>query len=102
MWYRGGMRIEREVTIAASLDRVWELVTQPAWWVGEGDDHSGFEVRQGAQFSGYGYPTVIEQVEPKHYIAYRWASAFPGQEPEPGKSTLVELTLAEEVGQIRL
>jgi uncharacterized protein YndB with AHSA1/START domain len=96
------MRIERHVTIAASLDRVWELVTEPAWWVGHDDDLSGFEVREGARFSGYGYPTVIARVEPKRYIAYRWASAFPGQEPDPGKGTLVELTLTTEGDHVRL
>jgi hypothetical protein len=26
-------RIEQEITISADLDRVWELVTRPGWWV---------------------------------------------------------------------
>lgn len=28
-------RIERDIFINASLQTVWELISQPAWWVGD-------------------------------------------------------------------
>jgi uncharacterized protein YndB with AHSA1/START domain len=41
-------------------------------------------------------------VDPPNYLAYRWASAFPGQELTDGNSTLVEFTLTPESGGTRL
>jgi hypothetical protein len=34
----------------------------------------------------------IEKVEPKRYLAFRWANRFPPQQPRQGNSTLVEYT----------
>ena len=99
-------RIEREILIEAPVERVWTLVTEPGWWVGSGDP-TGVEVREGAtvvsEHEQYGsYPMRIERIEPQRYIAYRWASTLPGQEPRDGNSTLVEFTLAAEGGGTRL
>jgi hypothetical protein len=45
------------------------------------------------QAPGYGsYPMHIERIEPKRYLAYRWANRFPPQEPREGNATLVEFT----------
>ncbi|MGI9002113.1 MAG: hypothetical protein ACR2GH_10630 [Pseudonocardia sp.] len=30
-------RIEREILINTPLDRVWDLVSEPGWWIGDGD-----------------------------------------------------------------
>jgi hypothetical protein len=34
-------RIEREIVIDATVARVWQLVSEPGWWIGDGDrtDH---------------------------------------------------------------
>jgi len=99
-------RIEREIVIAAPVERVWSLVTEPGFWVGEGDP-TGVEPREGellvSEHGEYGrYPMRIERIEPHRYISYRWASTFPGEEPRPGNSTLVEFTLAADGGKTRL
>jgi uncharacterized protein YndB with AHSA1/START domain len=93
-------KIEREVVIAASVDRVWAVLTAPEHWLGEGDP-AGFDLREGArivlQAPGHGsYPMHIERVEPKRYLAFRWANRFPPAQPREGNSTLVEYTLTPE------
>jgi uncharacterized protein YndB with AHSA1/START domain len=35
----------------------------------------------------------VEKVAPPTYVAYRWVSAFPGEELPDDNSTLVEFTL---------
>ena len=100
-------RIERETLIAAPLERVWSLVTQPGFWVAEEADLAGTEAREGesmvATNAQYGdFPVRVERVEPPTYVAYRWASAFPGQELRADNSTLVEFTLTPEGDGTRL
>jgi uncharacterized protein YndB with AHSA1/START domain len=99
-------RIEREILIRAPLERVWAMVTEPGWWVGEGDP-TGVELREGqtvvSEHEGYGsFPMRIERIEPMRSITYRWATTFPGQEPREGNSTLVQFTLAPEGEGTRL
>jgi uncharacterized protein YndB with AHSA1/START domain len=99
-------RIEREIVIAAPVERVWSLVIEPAFWVGEGDPVQ-VELREGAEMvsehAEYGrFPQRIEKIEPQRYISYRWASGFPGEQPREGNSTLVEFTLIPEGGTTRL
>lgn len=87
-------RIEQEITINASLDRVWELVTEPGWWVptqveGEIDRTPGHvTVRESAKWGRF--PVEVVRLDPQTYAAFRWASQFPGEELAPGKTTLVE------------
>lgn len=95
-------RIDREITINAPVGRVWALVTEPGWWVGEGEDSGRERRREGGLDvidSPYGsFPVRVETVEPKTYVAYRWASGFPGEVPAEGNSTLVEFWLTEKDG----
>jgi uncharacterized protein YndB with AHSA1/START domain len=100
-------RIERETLIAASPERVWPLVAEPGFWVAEEGTVSGTVAREGetvlAKHPEYGeFPVRVEKVQAPTYIAYRWASAFPGQELKEGNSTLIEFTLTEEAGGTRL
>ncbi|MFC9247657.1 SRPBCC domain-containing protein [Streptomyces sp. NPDC057136] len=100
-------RIERETLIAASLDRVWSLVAEPGFWVAEEGSLSGAVAKEGeslvAKNPEYGdFPVRVEKVEPQTYLAYRWASAFPGEELREDNSTLVEFTLTPEGDQTRL
>ena len=88
-------RIEHEVRIDAPLDRVWELVTQPGWWVPsdheEPTDHAPGHrtVRETEKWGRFVVEVV--RVEPRTYASFRWASQFPGEELRPGNTTLVEL-----------
>lgn len=93
-------RIEREIFIAAPLQKVWSLISQPAWWVGdEGPNHVQIDGNHVVAQTKYGdFPVIIERIEPPNHIACRWASTFPGEEPREGNSTLVEFTLTPEAG----
>ena len=100
-------RIERETLIAAPLDRVWSLVAQPAFWVADKASLPGTVAKEGesmvAKNAEHGdFPVRVEKVDPPTYLAYRWASAFPGEELRPDNSTLVEFTLTAEGDQTRL
>ncbi|MFF1414335.1 SRPBCC domain-containing protein [Streptomyces sp. NPDC058289] len=100
-------RIERDTLIEASLERVWSLVAEPGFWVADEGSLAGTVAREGesivAKNSEYGeFPVRVEKVDPPTYLAYRWASAFPGQELREDNSTLVEFTLSREGDKTRL
>jgi uncharacterized protein YndB with AHSA1/START domain len=100
-------RIERETLIAAPLERVWSLVAEPGFWVADKASLPGTVAREGetmvAKNAKYGdFPVRVEKVEPPTYLAYRWASAFPGEDLREDNSTLVELTLTPEGDKTRL
>ncbi|MFE2273706.1 SRPBCC domain-containing protein [Streptomyces lavendulae] len=100
-------RIERETLIEAPLERVWSLVTEPGFWVAEPEQVAGTVAREGesvlAKNAKYGdFPVRVEKVEPPTYVAYRWASAFPGEELRGDNATLVEFTLTPEGDGTRL
>ena len=100
-------RITRETLIDAPVERVWALVTQPGFWVADPAALAGTEAVEGgsttARNAEHGdFPVRVERVEPPSYVAYRWASAFPGQELRADNSTLVEFFLTAEGEQTRL
>lgn len=100
-------RIERETLIAAPLEQVWPLVAEPGFWAADEANLTGAVAREGestvARHAAHGdFPVRVEKVEPPTYVAYRWVSAFPGQELREDNSTLVEFTLTPEGGKTRL
>jgi uncharacterized protein YndB with AHSA1/START domain len=100
-------RIERETLIAAPLVRVWSLVAEPAFWVADKASLPGTAAKEGestvAKNAECGdFPVRVEKVDPPTYLAYRWASAFPGAELREDNSTLVEFTLTPEGDKTRL
>ena len=96
-------RIEQEITISADLDRIWELVTRPGWWVPSEVEvppdrtPGSLTVRSSEKWGRF----VVEVVElrPMAYAAFRWASEFPGEEPGAGKATLVEFFVQPASGE---
>jgi uncharacterized protein YndB with AHSA1/START domain len=103
-------QIERETTIEAPVERVWELLTQ-AEHVGRwfGDAGAEIDLRPGGElvmhWREHGSSRArIEAVEPQRRFAYRWAPFKDpgGAEPVEGNSTLVEFTLAAEGDATRL
>jgi uncharacterized protein YndB with AHSA1/START domain len=94
-------QINREIFINASIQTVWELISQPAWWVGDapGPDKVEIDGSRIVAYTKYGqFPVLIEQSEPPNYLACRWASSFPGEEPKGENSTLVEFKLTSSNG----
>jgi uncharacterized protein YndB with AHSA1/START domain len=102
-------RIERDVLIAAPLERVWDLITS-AEHVGRWFADAGAEIdlrpggaltlswREHGTFHGR-----VEAVDPPHRFAYRWLSTLGSRaEPAPGNSTLTEFTLSREGSSTRV
>ncbi len=86
-------RIEQRVTVRATVDAVWQLVTRPGWWLpGSKAEPARGPGRVTVEYGTDKRPYVVDvvRVEPKGYVSYRWASAFGGAVPVPGRSTLVE------------
>jgi uncharacterized protein YndB with AHSA1/START domain len=91
-------RIEREVVINASRQKVWEALTNTAevvqWFgdIAEIDLRAGGAARFGWSEYGHVFEAVIETVEPMQRFAYRWADTTEVA-VDDGPSTLVEFTL---------
>jgi uncharacterized protein YndB with AHSA1/START domain len=99
-------RIEREVLIDAPLEVVWAVVTEPAHVSSWFSDSADIDLRPGGEatltWDKYGSVRArVENVEPQHYFAFRWARPV-GAEPAEGNSTLVEFTLSAEDERTRL
>ena len=90
-------RIEEQILINAPLERVWDLVSEPGWWVPSTAttpvDHTpGRQVVRESERWGR-FPIEVVRVEPRTYAAFRWASQAPGAELTPTNTTLVEFRL---------
>ena len=102
-------RIERDILIAAPLERVWSLITSPEhvgrWFADAGAE---IDLRPGGALSlswrEHGtFHGRVEAVEPPHRFAYRWLSKLDlRDDPTPGNSTLTEFTLAAEGASTRV
>jgi uncharacterized protein YndB with AHSA1/START domain len=102
-------RIEREITIAAPVERVWSVLTEPehisGWFAERGAE---IDLRPGGALILHWneWPTTtarVEVVEPPRRFAYRWtAHHAAAEEPKKGNSTLVEFTLTPEGDGTRL
>jgi uncharacterized protein YndB with AHSA1/START domain len=100
-------QIERDIFIAAAPERVWPLVAEPGFWATDDDSVRGTQASEGESFvarhSEHGeFPMRVEKVDPPHFVAYRWNSAFPGEELREENCTLVEFTLTPEAAGTRL
>ena len=92
--------IEREVTIKAPIERVWEALTKAesiGMWFGDGAA-ADIDLRVGGvmviNHGEHGtYPTLIVAVDPPRAFSYRWAGGYPGDLATEVNSTLVEFTL---------
>jgi uncharacterized protein YndB with AHSA1/START domain len=98
-------RIEREIVIAAPLELVWEIVTEPEHVARWFSDSAEIDLRAGgkAVFSWDGHGPAyarVEKVEPPHTFAFRWIRT--GAEPRAGNATLVEFMLSAEGENTRL
>lgn len=98
--------IEREIFIKAGIERVWSLVSKAGFWVGD-DLHFEHSLEAGEtvtiETERWGtFPVKVDTLDAPRYAAYRWASGFAGQEPTDENSTLVEFTLTEQDGGVKV
>ncbi|MFD6949991.1 MULTISPECIES: ATPase [unclassified Nocardiopsis] len=87
-------RIERQVDIAASAQRVWDLVRRPGWFVSDGEILDHRTTRDGDADIVHdpvrgAFRIRTEKLEPPGYAAFRW---FAG---DGEASTLVEFWIEE-------
>lgn len=93
-------RIERAITIAATPERIWEIITTPEYvstWFGTGSA-IGIDLRPGGEMTldhgAHGrYRTVFVVVDPPHRLSYRWAEGYPDARATDVSSTLVEFVI---------
>lgn len=100
-------QIERDTLIDASVERVWSLVSAPGFWVADPETVKGTTAVEGESMVAKNaedgdFPIRVVKVEPKSYVAYRWAPASPGQDLTDTNTTLVEFTLTAEGDKTRL
>jgi uncharacterized protein YndB with AHSA1/START domain len=94
-------RIEREILIDAPVETVWRLVSEPGWWIGDGD-RSGHVVTREEDLvvvddPRYGrFPVLPVSTDAPRHVSFR--SAYPGEDPREVATTLVEFFLAEKDG----
>jgi len=92
------VQIERDIFIAAPVERVWVILTEPehfrAWFAFDGAE---IDLRPGGgmvmNWKEHGrFLAVVERVEPPHRFSFR-GSRLPEDEPREGNATIVEFTL---------
>lgn len=94
--------VERQISIDAPIERVWELVSETGWWIGDGDRSEQSTTRDDefvvVDDPKHGSWTILQHAsESPGYVSYRCATE-PGKRPGEGSSTLVEFFLTEREG----
>ncbi|MFC9555432.1 SRPBCC family protein [Rhodococcus sp. NPDC056960] len=94
--------IEREIQIDAPIDRVFRLVSEPGWFIGDGNPGKTTTTRDGdvfvVDFPPYGrFPILPVTSDAPHYVSFRGGDD-PAQPLVEGTSTLVEFFLTEREG----
>ncbi|MFJ9825255.1 SRPBCC domain-containing protein [Streptomyces sp. NPDC101160] len=95
--------IERAILINASRERVWSVLSEPAFlgrWFGNGEPVK-IDLRPGGllvfDHGIHGViPARIQTVEPPRLLSWRWSQGVAGEEPDDSNATLVEFTLTED------
>lgn len=95
--------IERATLINASRERVWSVLSEPAFlgrWFGSGEPVK-IDLRPGGlllfDHGIHGViPARIQTVEPPRLLSWRWSQGAAGEEPDDSNATLVEFTLTED------
>jgi uncharacterized protein YndB with AHSA1/START domain len=100
-------RIERAIFIDATVEHVWDLITQAehvrVWFAFDGAD---IDLRPGGTlvhtWKEHGsFRGIIERVDRPTVFSYRYSSV-PDEDPRPGCQTLVTFNLAADGGGTRL
>ncbi|WP_456696972.1 SRPBCC domain-containing protein [Aeromicrobium sp. P5_D10] len=96
--------IEDTIDIDATAERVWELISEPGWWINGGtyrehviDEQDGVTYVTDSEHGTF--PIILDRAEPPRYIAYRWLM----RESDPtGPGTLTEMWIDGRDGGVTL
>jgi uncharacterized protein YndB with AHSA1/START domain len=95
-------RIEREIAIAAPIERVWAVIEAAhlGAWFGNGGP-AEIDLWPGGRIAfNHGphgpIPARIEKIDRPHHFSYRWVVIGSDEEPADGNSTLADFTLTED------
>ena len=99
----GTDRIQREIEIAADAARVWELVSQPGWWINDGRIVQHRIEREGDVSTVHdpvhgAFPIQTVRLEPPRYAAFRWMSLDSRDRSVHDQSTLIEFWITDRPG----
>ncbi|GAB2508023.1 SRPBCC domain-containing protein [Paramicrobacterium agarici] len=96
--------IERNVHIAATPERVWELISEPGWYINDGELREHRIERRGDitivhdnAHGAFAFLTVA--LDEPRYAAFRWLQ---DANDERSPSTLVEFRIAEQADGVKL
>lgn len=99
--------IEHDIHIASHAEEVWQLISRPGWWINEDviDDNPVLRTEDDVTVlthAAWGDFTLLTvSAERPRQISYRWAS-MPSAELSDDASTLVEFSIVDEPGGVRL
>lgn len=95
--------ITRTIDIHAPLDAVWELVSEPGWWINDGALGGHRLERDGAICLVHDaklgtFPLGVEELDPPHRAVFTWLAGERGDAGTDGEQprTRIEFVLAEE------
>lgn len=96
-------KIEREIVINAPVERVWDLVSEPGWWIGDGDRSAQRRWKEGdldvIEDPKYGrFPLRTVEKIPPRYISFRWVADPAEEHGTTDGTTLVEFWVREHAG----
>jgi uncharacterized protein YndB with AHSA1/START domain len=99
-------RIDRQISIDSSPERVWDLVSQPGWWINEGTIEENKIERVGdldiVHHPVHGeFKIRTERLDPPRYVAFRWIAQEPDQSGNES-STLTEFWIDDRAGGVTL
>ena len=100
-------RVETDVVVDATVERVWALVSEPGWWVNDGPlgDHDVTRGDDGVYRVNdpEAGQWLIEKADedPMDVVAYRWYPLADDELPD-GRTTRVEISLSEERGGVAI
>lgn len=91
--------IEREVTINAPVDVVWPLVSEPGWWINEGEirEHTveaiGDNIWKVSDIKHGDWQIEVTESDEPRTVAFRWLAGEDDQGRADQLRTLVRFTL---------
>lgn len=101
--------IERSIDIDATAERVWELVSEPGWYINDGEVRPHRIERAGEDLvvvhdEKHGpFPIRTVALDPPRYAAFRWEAGHGSSDGSTlGPTTLVEFWVVERPGGVTL